>query len=76
MASSPKTCPKCSGGRMTQGFVLDLGDGNAKKVANWIEGPVEKGWFGVAKTRDRRRLEIESYRCERCGYLESYAPTA
>jgi len=29
-------------------------------------------WTGI-KLRGRRQLEIASYRCNRCAYLESYA---
>ena len=42
----------------------------------WIEGAPEKSfWIGI-KTRGRRKLKIETWRCGRCGYLESYAPGA
>ena len=68
-----KTCPKC-GGRMAQGFQLDLGDGSAKKIASWVEGTPERAWFKTVKVRGKRQLEIESWRCERCFFLESYAP--
>lgn len=67
-----KACPKC-GGRMEQGFLLELRDGNQKVVTDWIEGTPEKGWFGLAKIRGKRRLEVQTYRCQRCAYLESYA---
>ena len=29
-------------------------------------------WTGL-KTRDKDKLDITTYRCRRCGYLESYA---
>ena len=69
------TCAKC-GGRMEAGFLLDLKDGNQKAVTEWIEGEPEKGWFGSVKVRRRRQLPVETHRCTRCGYLESYAPGA
>jgi hypothetical protein len=67
------TCPKC-GGRMEPGFLLELKDGNQKTVTEWVEGVPEKGWFGTTSTRGKRRLAIQTFRCTRCGLLESYAP--
>ena len=69
-----KSCPKC-GGRMEQGFILELKDGNRKAITEWVEGLAEKAWYGL-KTRGKRRLAIETWRCGRCAYLESYAPDA
>lgn len=69
-----KTCPKC-GGRAELGFLLELKDSNQKAPTEWIEGAVEKAWYGV-KIRGRRRLAVETFRCGRCGHLESYAPEA
>jgi ribosomal protein S27AE len=73
MGTQNKTCPKC-GGRMGAGFQLDHADSPGKKAAEWVEGPAEKGWFGAIKLRGRARIGIESWRCARCFYLESYAP--
>ncbi len=69
-----KSCSKC-GGRMEQGFLLELKDGNQKAVTDWIEGKAEKAWYGL-KIRGLRRLPVETWRCGRCHYLESYAPDA
>lgn len=64
-------CPKCEGA-MGAGFVLDATYG-ANTVGTWIEGaPVKSIWTGL-KLRGRRRLPIETWRCTRCGFLESYA---
>jgi hypothetical protein len=42
-------------------------------VTHWVEGAPEKSfWQGLA-TSKRRVLPIATWRCERCGYLESYA---
>jgi predicted nucleic-acid-binding Zn-ribbon protein len=65
-------CAKC-GGRMEPGFLLELGDGNRKVVTEWIAGEPEKGWFESVKIRGKRKLRVETARCIRCGYLESYA---
>jgi hypothetical protein len=68
-----KTCAKC-GGRMEQGFVPEAKD-HSTKVEMWFEGAPQKKWYGL-KTRGVRYHEIETWRCGRCGYLESYAPGA
>jgi hypothetical protein len=58
---------------MHPGYVLDLGDYNARHVAQWVEGAPEKSvWTGL-KTTARAVLPVTTYRCEGCGYLESYA---
>ena len=67
-----KSCPKC-GGRMDEGFLLELKDGNQKARTEWIEGAPLKKWYGIV-IRNKRKLPIETWRCGRCTYLESYAP--
>jgi hypothetical protein len=60
------TCPKCNA-KMEEGFLA------GPRVAEWIEGPAEKSfWFGV-KVRERKRRTIRTFRCTKCGFLESYA---
>ncbi|WP_294337066.1 PF20097 family protein [uncultured Sphingomonas sp.] len=67
----PSDCPKCQG-TMEEGFLLDESYGT-RGPADWVEGSPEKSiWTGV-KLGDRMRLPIETWRCGRCGYLESYA---
>lgn len=66
-----KSCPKC-GGRMGEGYVADA-DSGAYKISHWVEGAPVKGFFGV-KVGRRKKLEVETWRCGRCAYLESYAP--
>jgi predicted nucleic-acid-binding Zn-ribbon protein len=68
---SVKSCPKC-GGRMAEGFTLDHTHGGYKQ-ATWVDGAAEKSvWVGL-KLKGRRQLPLASYRCERCGFVESYA---
>lgn len=70
MAQS-KDCPKCAGA-MTEGFVADHTHG-AFAVASWVEGkPAKSAWTGVQLT-GKARSEIATWRCRRCGLLESYA---
>jgi predicted nucleic-acid-binding Zn-ribbon protein len=65
-----KDCPKC-GASMTEGFIPDESD-NGRKVNKWIEGAPEKHWYGL-KLRGKTRYYIQTFRCNRCGYLENYA---
>lgn len=69
-----KSCPKCAG-RMEQGFTPDARE-HGSSVSVWVEGLAEKSFWGHIKTRGRRKLDIETWRCGRCAYLESYAPGA
>jgi len=64
--------PKCSKCQRTMevGFIPDNAFGGIRSI--WIEGLPEKGWFGM-KLKGRRKLEIATYRCTSCGYLEGYA---
>ena len=69
MRGSP--CQRCSGS-MEPGYQVDEGYGT-KSVPKWVAGEPQKSiWTGL-KLRGRERLEISTYRCRRCGYLESYA---
>lgn len=61
---------------MSEGFVLDRGESNAQMQQKWIEGePVKSFWLGL-KTKGREAYQVITYRCDRCGYLESYAKEA
>ena len=57
---------------MERGFVLDEAHGRLT-VGRWIAGEPERSiWTGL-KTRGKDKLDVTTYRCRRCGYLESYA---
>jgi hypothetical protein len=58
---------------MERGLVLDKGHGDTLREQEWLEGePVRSIWAGL-KTKGRDRHPVRTYRCERCGFLESYA---
>jgi hypothetical protein len=64
-------CLKCKA-RMQEGFIVDNTYGG-RLVTKWIEGAPEKSrWLGV-RLRDKKAIEVATYRCTSCGYLESYA---
>jgi len=66
-----KTCPKCQSS-MTEGFIIDNKE-SGRAVSSWLEGTPEKSiWTGV-KLKGRKPLDIATWRCGSCAYLESYA---
>ena len=65
------TCPKCRG-EMEDGFLVDHTYGTAA-ASEWVEGPVEASFWTGVKLRGRERRRVSTWRCLRCGYLESYA---
>ena len=67
-----KRCPKCDSA-MTLGVIIDKDQG-MRTPLSWLEGPVVKGWLGI-KLQGKKPLDIETHRCNRCGFLESYAGT-
>ena len=59
---------------MQEGFIVDWGDTNTRRVSQWVAGAPEPSfWLGV-KIGDRAVYDVRTYRCEKCGFLESYAP--
>jgi len=72
MAGTTSKCGKC-GGRMEEGFLLDLGHGNRRNVEQWVEGePTPSFWMGIS-LGNRKARPVTTLRCTSCGYLESYA---
>jgi hypothetical protein len=65
-------CPKCSG-RMQEGFIVDRLDNAARQISTWVEGSPEKSFWTGLSLKGRTTIEIETYRCHKCGFLESYA---
>ena len=58
---------------MELGLVIDKGHAGEMKVPEWLEGPPERSfWFGL-KTKGKERFAVQTFRCTRCGFLESYA---
>lgn len=64
-------CPKCAG-RMDEGYLLDNSDKGAAPL-QWISDPPERRWWGI-RLKGHAQLQVRSFRCRSCGYLESYAP--
>jgi hypothetical protein len=66
-----KQCPKCASS-MGEGFVVDKFYGGAG-VSTWVAGaPRRSMWTGI-NVAGREQSQIATWRCGRCGFLESYA---
>jgi hypothetical protein len=58
---------------MEAGFTIDTGAYGSMALPKWARGEPEKSiWTGL-KVRGKDPLDVVTYRCRRCGYLESYA---
>lgn len=69
--TASRRCPKCDG-RMAEGFMIDQGYGTVH-VKAWQSGrPRKSFWFGVKQVKADQK-EVATFRCDRCGYLESFA---
>ena len=67
------TCPKC-GSRMEPGFMLERGGGPRDQQVRWVEGePVARWFFSGVKLEGREALPVTTFRCDGCGFLESFA---
>jgi len=66
-------CPKCKA-PMQEGFILETNDRGNLGADQWIEGVPEYSYWTVSlQTKNRKKYHVTTYRCARCGYLESYA---
>ena len=72
MSDRQLQCAKC-GSAMESGFIVDHTAHASTRVETWVEGkPTTSFWTGL-KIKDRQQFTVTSYRCEQCGYVESYA---
>ena len=71
MSRSEMPCPKCSG-KMHEGFICDQSYGT-RLVSTWVEGVPERSLLMGLKLKGRRTIETRTFRCDKCGYLETYA---
>ena len=70
--SEQLACPKCRN-EMQEGFILEYATNASASASRWVEGaPVKALLFGV-RTAHKEQHPIQSFRCQSCGYLESYA---
>lgn len=78
MLNPSDICPKCEG-QMLEGFIMDRAHGGGQLVSRWVAGiPESKSFLGFKVSHlinviGKVQYPIQSFRCSRCGYLESYA---
>lgn len=66
-------CLRC-GGRMREGFMPDLAYSSVEvRRSMWIEGAPEERSSGLIKVTDAPGYWITTFRCEHCGWLDSFA---
>jgi len=68
----PSPCPKCAGS-MAEGFLMEYTSQSSRAPTRWVEGPPEPSTWTGLRIKDRAILAVATYRCGRCGFLESYA---
>lgn len=56
---------------MEPGFIVDRQQ-HGLRTQSWFEGQPEKSFWSGLKTKGRRYREVRTFRCTRCGFLESY----
>ncbi|MEO7803325.1 MAG: hypothetical protein ABIS18_02520, partial [Actinomycetota bacterium] len=57
---------------MAEGFVVDYAY-NSRKQSTWVPGKAKRNLLGFGVRVPAGRIGIEVFRCERCGFLESFA---
>lgn len=72
MAARGLACLRC-GGPMESGFVADKAHYSMPETQKWVEGAPEHSFWSGLKMKGREIIPVTTYRCERCGFLESYA---
>jgi predicted RNA-binding Zn-ribbon protein involved in translation (DUF1610 family) len=66
-----RNCPKCNGEKEI-GVIPHKTQGSYF-AAMWVAGPVKTSFWTGLVVRGRPRHWVDTYRCTKCGYLESYA---
>jgi hypothetical protein len=64
-----KRCPKCQS-PMTEGVIVEK-DQSRSGVSTWRAGAPVDRWWGVKL--GGKPIPIQTWRCDRCSFLESYA---
>jgi hypothetical protein len=74
MTADTPSCYRCQGA-MTAGLLIDR-DYSTKNQARWASGEPRRGvgaWFSGEASGTRDEYRVVTYRCTRCGALESFA---
>jgi hypothetical protein len=65
-------CERC-GGTMEEGFVLDRAHYSMPTTQQWVEGEPKHSFWSGLETDGKRQFKVATYRCDKCGRLESFA---
>lgn len=65
-------CPACRT-PMEEGFMIDHGDHSTPAQSVWAEGPAIRSWWRGLDLKGKTQIPAVTYRCPRCGLLQSYA---
>ena len=57
---------------MEEGFIVDHTYGQMRP-SDWVEGEPVKSFWTHTKIKDKDQFRVRTFRCVRCGFLESYA---
>jgi len=69
-------CIRCDG-QLEKGFMLDKGESDLTRQANWASGEPNTSFFRFSAVKSgSRSLPVTTYRCVSCGRLESFAHAA
>lgn len=69
-------CSKCSG-MLELGFLIDREHNSFEGATKWASGtPQDHIWRWSSVRKGAQKLAVATYRCSKCGYLESYAHDA
>ena len=63
-------CPKCSH-LMVRGYIPEFS--HRASVLFWVEGAPEYSFWAAGVKIPEDKIDIVTYRCAECGFLESYA---
>jgi hypothetical protein len=58
---------------MEEGFLLEKGDSGVLSPQAWVTGKPEKSFFSGVSIKGKQMYDVKTFRCNACGYLESYA---
>lgn len=68
----PRDCLRCKG-RLEAGFVVDQTHYGTADTEKWVAGKVERSFWSGVRTKGRDTYKVTTWRCTKCGLLESYA---
>lgn len=69
--SPPPRANVCRGS-MVEGLVIDNRCGT--RASSWVDGAPDKSIWVGRRLLGKKPIEIKTFRCNRRGFLESYAP--